>query len=156
MTETEFTIENGINYITSSTIIRKSREEVWEVLKFPGLIQEFHPLIKKSYIIGVKENGEGAKRCCELLPMGQMIEEVREWKEMECYTTEVVGGKILPPYEFMKGKITLKDVSGFTHVSFTFTYKLKSQLMDRLFVRSNFKNAPKKYVGGLKEYMESH
>ena len=148
----------GVTQIAASTFINTSAEKVWAVLKFPGRVKEFHPLIKDSYMISDQENGLGARRHCDLVPMGELEEVISEWNEGESITLEVIGGKMLPPYKFMRGHFQLAPDGAGTRVTFTFSYELKygklGRLMDILLIRPQFKKAPPKYVTGLKSYVE--
>lgn len=145
--------------IEATIPICSSTGKVWEVLKNPNNIHLYHPLIKDSEMLSVKLDGVGAKRSCNLLPMGQMVEVITNWKEGQAYTTEVVGGKMLPPFEFMKGTISIRPLDiYFAEVTFSFHYKLKygwlGNVLNILFIKPQFKGAPKKYVQGLKSYVE--
>lgn len=151
---------NGVTTITATSNINLRKDQVWEFLRLPGKIQDFHPLIKQSSMIGSEQYGIGATRQCDLLPMGQMNERIIDWDEGSAFTTEVIGGKMLPPYKFMKGRVNLSEKGDTTDVSFSFSYQIKfgflGQWMDFLFIRPQFKNAPVKYVMGLREYAEQH
>ena len=151
-------VQKGVIQITAFVVIKASQEEVWEILKFPGKIDTFHPLVKSSYTIGESQTGLGVKRRCELSPMGVMEEKVIEWEEGKSFTAEVQGGKMLPPYRFMRGQIKLESSGKFTKATFAFTYQLKfgwlGRIMDQLLVRPQFKKAPPQYVSGLKNYAE--
>lgn len=151
--------EKGVTTLTSETEINASKEKVWQVLRLIGEIEKFHPLVKKSKTISKLNSGLGAKRHCELLPMGQMEEEVVAWNEGTSIVLEVVGGKMLPPYHFMKGKVDLIESGEQTKVVFSFSYQLKygiiGRLMNALLIRPQFKKAPPKYVRGLKDYVEN-
>lgn len=150
--------EKGSTIICAEIEINKPKDQVWAVLKTIADIQNFHPLIKKSSSITNLKNGKGAQRSCELLPMGQMIEEVIEWNEGSSFTMKVIGGKALPPYHFMKGRIELFEIDDRTKVQFTFSYQLKfgalGNIMNALVIRPQFKKAPPQYVAGLKQYVE--
>ena len=149
----------GVTTLKGEAVINATKDRVWQELKEIGAIQNFHPLIQKSYVTTEAESGLGAKRTCELLPMGQMLEEVVEWNEGNSFTMEVIGGKMLPPYRFMTGQIELTESGGCTNVRFTFLYQLKfgvlGRLMNVLMIKPQFKKAPPKYVEGLKNYVES-
>lgn len=153
------TAELGATIITAQTEINAEKDKVWNVLKSIGEIQNFHPLIKNSYSTTQVQNGPGARRICELIPMGQMEEEAVAWNEGESFVMEVVGGKMLPPYRFMRGEINLTEQNGKTKVTFSFSYRLKygifGKLMNALLIKPQFKKAPPKYVNGLKEYVEN-
>lgn len=144
--------------ISAGVIIDASIERVWEALKDPAEIEQFHPLIKRARVTSDQSNGLGTTRNCQLLPMGEMDECITEWREMEAVTYEVTGGKMLPPYHWMKGRLQLEPRGAHTQVNFTFSYRLKfgplGRLMDTLMIRPQFKKAPGKYVTGLKAYVE--
>ncbi|NRB47108.1 MAG: SRPBCC family protein [Saprospiraceae bacterium] len=151
-------VKAGITTITAKAEINATPERVWETLRFPGEIARFHPLIKASRMTSATPAGLHAKRHCELLPMGEMEEVVTEWKEKEGFTMEVVGGKMLPPYLLMIGRVSMKKREEKTEVSFQFSYQLKfgfvGRVLDQLLIRSQFKKAPPQYVLGLKAYVE--
>lgn len=138
--------------------INAPRDHVWEVMKFPGRVQAFHPLIERSYMTTPAPNGVGARRHCKLLPMGTMDEVITEWSEKEAMTLEVIGGKMLPPYVFMRGHFELEDIGAKTKVRFVFSYRLRfgilGRWMDALLIRPQFRKAPPHYVNGLKAYVE--
>ncbi len=98
---------NGTKLI-ATTIIDAPQTAVWDILKHPGKVAEFHPLIKKSYMTTEAQNGMGAKRHCDLLPMGEFNEVITEWEEGNAFTIEVTDGKMLPPHHFMKGRFALE------------------------------------------------
>ena len=152
-------VKNGITSLTSVIKIKASKDVVWEVLKFPGKVEKFHPLIKKSFMTTEAPNGIGARRHCDLLPMGEMDEIITEWKEGIGFTLDVTGGKMLPPHHFMNGKFELKELQEQTEVIFTFSYQLKfgflGKLADKLLIRPQFIKAPPKYVKGLKRFIEN-
>ena len=87
-----------------------------------------------------------------------MQEKITQWDEGKGFTTEVVGGQLLPPYTFMKGRVQMEAQENRTIVSFTFTYKLKfgiiGSVMNTLFIRPQFINAPYHYITGLKKHVE--
>ncbi len=88
-----------------------------------------------------------------------MEEVISEWIEKKLITTEVIGGKYLPPYSFMRGNLRINSIDdNKTEVIFTFEYQLKygllGQFINILFIRPQFKNAPHKYTSGLKGYIE--
>ncbi|MEM9897551.1 MAG: SRPBCC family protein [Bacteroidota bacterium] len=152
--------DSGVTTISARASISASREMVWNVLKSPGDIERFHPLIKKSYMIDNQLAGTGSKRYCELRPIGVMMEKITEWKEGFSFTTEVFDGKMLPPFKFVRGTISPQNGSlEPTTVVFTFSYQLKfgwvGRLMNKLLILPQFKGAPPKYVEGLKRYVES-
>ena len=159
MLKPDVTVNNGVTTIAASEVINAPQEVVWNALKVIGDIEKFHPLVKKSRATTEKLSGLGAKRHCTLLPMGQMEEEVVGWVDGQSFEMEVTGGKFLPPYHFMQGKVELKAIEQKTEVTFKFTYVLKfgamGRLMDSIMIRPQFKKAPPQYISGLKQYVES-
>lgn len=148
---------DGLTYLSATATIRVPRHEVWEVVQEIGNIMAFHPLIKESRLLN-SVKGIGARRLCQLKPMGTMEEQITAWNDGIGFVTEVTGGKMLPPYEIMRGTLKLEEEGARTRVTFTFCYKLKFGLLGRvinaLLVKPQFKGAPIKYVEGLKMYME--
>ena len=159
MTKSNLQSVKGITTLNATVEIGAPQSHVWAVLEQPGAIERFHPLIKKSYMISETQKGEGAKRYCELLPMGAMEELITHWEEGQRFTTEVVGGKMLPPFRFMHGTIEIHASEGGTLANFSLSYQLKygfwGRLMDLLLIRPQFKKAPAKYVEGLKTFVET-
>jgi uncharacterized membrane protein len=156
-TNTKITDMDGITSISSSVTIPLKRDEVWKYLKTPGDIEKFHPLIKESYMTSEKVSEDGAIRYCKMKPMGEMVEEITNWVEGFGFETVVIDGKMLPPHEFMKGRLEIKDIGGETEVIFSFNYKLKfgfiGSLLNKVIVKPQFKNAPAKYVEGVYDYI---
>ncbi|MDN5203056.1 SRPBCC family protein [Fulvivirgaceae bacterium BMA10] len=157
--KTTINVNKGTVEIRSEVIIESSQEEVWNAISIPGEIEKFHPLIKKSKTESTLFSGNGSRRLCELLPMGKMIETVTDWKNGSGYTSLVIGGAMLPPYEFMSGTIALHEFNEKTVANFSFSYKLKygviGRFLDKTMIRPQFKKAPPKYVLGLKYYVEN-
>ena len=150
---------SDITIIKGSTIINDSINTVWNIIKNPEYIHLYHPLIKDSFMLSEKGHGVDSKRKCMLLPMGVMIERITDWQEGVSYTTEVIDGKMLPPFSFMTGTIQLKTIDTHeTEATFTFEYKLKygilGRIMNAILIKPQFRSAPTKYVNGLKNYIE--
>ena len=158
MNKAQVKTNHGVTTLSSEIEIRAPKLKVWEVLSDVGGIEKFHPLVKKSKTLTIKKDGLGAKRYCELLPMGVMEEQVVEWQEGQSFVMKVVGGKMLPPHKFMEGIIELEEKQEHTLVRFSFRYELKyglfGRLMDALLIKSQFRKAPPQYVQGLKNYIE--
>ena len=158
MENTQLKVENGTTTIKATCNIDATPSKVWETLEKPGDIKKFHPLIKESFMLSQRESGVGAKRHCDLKPMGAMDELITEWSDGISFKTKLIGGKMLPPLSFMEGEVELENVNTQTQVSFTISYKLKygiaGRIMDTIMVRPQFKGAPMKYVRGLKNYIE--
>ena len=150
--------EKGITQIISTISINAPKERVWDALKNIGDLQKFHPMVKKSHLVSKVSSGLGAKRYCDLKPMGSMEEIATEWDEGNSFTMKVIGGKMLPPYNTMNGTVSLVNTDMGTLVTFSFSYKLKfgalGRLMDTIMIRPQFSKAPPKYVSGLKSYLE--
>ncbi len=149
--------KNRATQLTASTIINASKENVWNVLKEFGNIAAFHPLVK--YSVNTNETtGLGARRHCDLLPMGAMEEEITAWEEGVSFTADVVGGKMLPPCHFMTGQLELEKSGNQTKVNFTLSYQMKygvlGRIMNAIMIKPQFKKAPHQYVNGLKNYIE--
>ena len=144
--------------LEATILIDAARPMVWAVVREIGDIARFHPLLRDSCRLNETE-GIGAQRHCKMKPMGEMEEKVIDWREENGFTTKVVGGKMLPPCDFMYGDLRLEAVGQKTRVSFGLIYRIKygilGHILDSLFFKPQFRSAPRKYVEGLKEYLET-
>lgn len=151
--------KNTVNQLSGEAYINSSKDKVWKTVSDFGNIAAFHPLVKSSHRTNTRL-GKGARRYCELLPMGAMEEEVVDWVEGRAISAKVVGGKMLPPCRNMTGKLELTEQESGTLATFTFSYQMKygalGRLMNLLFIKPQFKQAPIKYVQGLKSYTEAN
>ena len=145
--------------ISQEIRIDAPREKVWNILADLGGIQRFHPAVSKSYYTTEQKEGVGAGRVCELLPMGEVVEQASVWQEHEYMKIDIIEGKKTPPFRTAHGSFRLREENGQTVVKLTLSYGLKygpiGRLMDVMMVRSQFENIVPRMLAGLKHYTET-
>ena len=156
-TSTKVSVYDGVTRIEASCTIAAPRHAGWHVLAVPGRIAEWHPMIKQSESCGAAVSGNNAERICSLRPMGSMHEKISEWQDGYSYRSSVVGGRLLPPVQFMHGTVALQDSGQHTCVRFVLRYKMKygriGRAMDASLIRQLFKQSPRAYVEGLRDFV---
>ena len=145
--------------ISGQIKINSSKENVWKIISDLGGIQNYHPLVKKSYNLTNQTEGIGAGRICEFKNGGVLREQSVEWKEGEYVNLEVKPVKRMPPFKSAFAKMAVEEVNSKTIASLTIEYDLKygliGKLMNKLMVKPQFEKVVPKILNGLKKYSES-
>lgn len=55
-------------------------ERVWALLADLEAVQRYNPGVRLAAIVGPQRTGVGARRCCELVPKGRVVERVTHWE----------------------------------------------------------------------------
>ncbi len=146
--------------ISFSILINAAKEEVWEIISDLGGIQNYHPLVRKSYYITDNKNGVGAARICEFKNGGVLEEKSVEWIEGESVNLNVIPGKKMPPFKTAFAKMKVERINSKTIASLTIEYELKfglaGRLMNLLMVKPQFEKIVPSILEGLKQYTESN
>jgi hypothetical protein len=90
--------------------------------------------------------------------MGAMEEMITNWEEGKTFTSEVTGGKMLPPCHYMWGVVEVVPIDDGSEVHFTLSYALKFGPMGKfmnLFLKPQFEKGPPKYLEGLDQFISS-
>ncbi|MGI9644021.1 MAG: SRPBCC family protein [Ilumatobacteraceae bacterium] len=82
--------------IDVSRDIPAPRSAVWAVLADYPNIADWNTGIKTSYSTGDATEGVGAKRHCDLAPMGELEETIAEWQPEERLVINIDTAKKLP------------------------------------------------------------
>ncbi len=144
--------------ITKQIRINAPIEQVWDVVRDFGNINAFNPNLTNSYSTSENNEGLGATRHCDLLPMGSIEERVIDWQDGVGYTIEIFDGEKQPPYKNAQGTFHLRGDGNQTIVTFSLQYEMKlgpiGALMNRVMLRSQFDKAALNIAQGLKHYIE--
>ena len=148
-----------MSMIRSEVAIHASKEKVWEVLGRYGEIYRYAPSISKSRLTSSQQEGAGASRQCDLIPMGSTLERVTEWRTGEGYTFTIVGGQFVPPFRSNTASYELTQEGEMTIVTFKFDYQLKygpiGKLMDKLMFGPQLSKGLPRILTGLKHFVET-
>ena len=112
--------------------ISATRDAVWAVLADFGNISRWNDGVKNSWLTGPVSTGVGATRHCDLKPLGQLEETVREWVENERMVVQIDSVKVLP---IESGQVTFSLIhggEGATKVTVDYDYTTKWGAVGRL------------------------
>ena len=146
--------------ITDSIRIDASKDKVWAILADFGGIINFNPGLRDSYSTSDANEGVGATRHCDLLPMGSIEERIIEWNEGKDYTIEVYQfDGPLPPFKEVIANLRIEADGNQTIATMTMEYDMKMGLigvaMSQLMIKSQYKKAVAGILQGLKYHAET-
>ena len=148
-----------MTYIEKEIRINAPKERVWDILADFGGVVKYNPGISDSYSTSKSNEGSGATRHCDVLPMGSIEERITDWKEGEGYGIEIFDGKKIAPFKYAQAQIKVRSEGNQTIASIFFNYQLKygpvGWLMNNLVVKSQFNKALPGLLEGLKFYAET-
>ena len=117
--------------IKVSRRIPSAPEKIWAVLAdFPN-IATWNTGVAKSFATSDSTSGVGARRHCDLTPLGELEETVQEWDETRRMVIRIDSAKKLP---FANGEATfiLSPEDDATEVSINYTYKPRFGLFGQI------------------------
>ena len=140
-------------------IVNATQEEVWSTLSNYGDIYKFNPGVKKSYITSDKNQGIGATRICELLPVGKVSETIKEWDENHGFLLKVAPLEKLPPIEKFTTHFKIEKLSVNTsRVSVTVNYSMKlgvtGKILNKILIQPKLEGSIEDLLSGLKAHIE--
>ena len=142
--------------ITKEVEINAPKAKVWSVLADLGAIENYSPLVTKSYSTSENKQGLGASRHCDLLPMGSVEEKIIEWDEGESYKIEIFEGKAIPFKG--TGKFELTENGKSTNVKMTFEPDMGNGIFGKIMGFMMKEKMNKMITGvviGLKHHLET-
>ncbi|MFZ5896249.1 MAG: SRPBCC family protein [Myxococcota bacterium] len=112
-------------------------ENVWALLADLEAVQHYNGGVRRAAIDGVQRVGVGARRSCELIPKGRVVERVTHWEDGRALGLEVVESDW--PIHFMRW-VTRVDAQGSgTRITQTLEYEVKfgwfGAVLDRLMMK---------------------
>ena len=142
-------------------IISATKEDVWKVLSNYGDIYKFNPGISKSYITSVNNEGIGASRICELLPIGKVSETVKEWEEGDGFLIQVTPIEKLPPIKNFMSHFSIEKLSiNTSRVTVSINYKMKlgvtGKILNKVLIQPKLENSIDDLLSGLKVHIEKN
>jgi hypothetical protein len=109
-------------------------ERIWVLLADLAAVEHYNPGVKRAAIEGTQTTGVGARRSCELLPEGRVVERVTHWEEGRALGLEVVESDW--PIHFMRWVTRIEPDGGGTRITQSLEYAVKfgplGWLLDRL------------------------
>jgi hypothetical protein len=112
-------------------------ERVWALLSDLEAVERYNPGVRRAAVEGAQRTGIGARRSCELLPKGRVVERVTHWEEGRAVGLEVVESDW--PIHFMRWVTRLEPSDGGTRISQSLEYAVKlgplGWLLDRMVMK---------------------
>src|SRR5262245_10618458 len=105
-------------------------ERVWALLADLEAVERYNPGVKSAAIEGAQRSGVGAKRSCELVPKGRVVERVTHWEDGRAVGLEVTESDW--PVLFMRWVTRLEPDSGGTRITQSLEYAVKFGMLGRL------------------------
>lgn len=132
-------------------------ESVWSVLADIGSIDRWNPGVKGSHRIN-DVDGLGGSRHCDLGGRNYLKEDVVRWDPNTALTMRITETNM--PFQEADIRFTLEPLDGgSTRVTVSPIYRLRygwfGALLDRLMVRSTYRNGMRDLLRGLKRDVES-
>jgi len=120
-----------------------SSERIWALLADLEAVERYNPGVKRAVIEGTQRSGVGARRSCELVPKGRVVERVTNWEEGRAVGLEVVESDW--PIHFMRWVTRIEPNERGTRVTQSLEYAVKfgplGWLLDRLVMKRKLTSA---------------
>jgi hypothetical protein len=115
---------------------------VWALLSDLTAVARYNPGVRSASIEGTARAGVGARRACELLPEGRVVERVTHWEEQRALGLEVAESDW--PIHFMHWVTRLEADGPRTRITQDLEYRVKfgpvGWLLDRLVMKRKLKS----------------
>lgn len=146
--------------ITGSVRINAPKDKVWEILSDFGGVINYNPGLSNSYSTSENNQGVGATRHCDLLPMGSIEERILEWNEGSDYLVDIYQfNGPTPPVKNALGRLSVETDGNETVASMELTYEMKlgfiGNAMKGLVLDGQYQKAVNGILQGLKYHVET-
>ena len=112
-------------------------ERVWALLADLEAVQQYNPGVRSAAVEGEQRSGVGARRSCDLLPKGRVVERVTHWEDGRALGLEVAESDW--PIHFMRWVTRIEPIDEGTRITQALEYKVKfgpiGWLLDRLVMK---------------------
>ena len=98
-------------------------DAVWALLSDLEAVRRYNPWVRSATIDGAQRTGVGARRSCELVPHGRIVEVVTDWEEGRALGLEVTDSD--RPIHFMRSLTRIEVVEGSTRIAQHLEYRVK-------------------------------
>lgn len=112
-------------------------ERVWALLADLEAVQRYNPGVRRAAIEGPQRTGVGARRSCDLLPKGRVVERVTLWEDGRALGLEVAESDW--PIRFMRWETRVEPQGSGARITQSLEYRLKfgplGWLLDRVVMK---------------------
>jgi hypothetical protein len=129
---------------------------IWTLLADLTAVARYNPGVTRAIIDGTQTKGVGARRACELVPKGRVVERVTHWEEGRALGLEVVESNW--PIHFMRWVTRIESHDGGTRLTQSLEYSVKfgplGWLLDRLVMKRKLTASLDEVFARLVEHVE--
>jgi ribosome-associated toxin RatA of RatAB toxin-antitoxin module len=145
--------------LVNEIIINAPVEKIWKVLSNLEELEKYDPAVNKSVLLTAERSGLGASRKVDMKDGKNWFEEkVIAWKPNETLTYQLTACSF--PIHGLKHSYSFRGNGSQTKVQQVMEYKIKfglfGKLLDKLMIRKQTDSGIKKFLGGLKHYVEKN
>ena len=112
-------------------------ERVWALLADLEAVQRYNPGVQRAAIEGAQRTGVGARRACQLLPKGRVVERVTHWEDGRAVGLELEQHDW--PVDFMRWVTRVEQHGGGARITQSLEYQVKfgpvGWLLDRVVMK---------------------
>lgn len=112
-------------------------KRVWALLGDLEAVQHYNPGVRHAAIEGAQRTGVGARRSCELVPKGRVVERVIHWEDGRAIGLELDEHDW--PIDFMRWVTRIEPHEGDTRITQSLEYQVKfgpfGWLLDRIVMK---------------------
>lgn len=112
-------------------------ERVWTLLSDLEAVQHYNPGVRLAAIEGALRTGVGARRSCQLVPKGRVVERVTHWEDGRAVGLELAEHDW--PVAFMRWVTSIEPHAGGTRITQALEYQVKfgplGWLLDRMVMK---------------------
>lgn len=133
--------------------------DVWEVIDDFGAVQNYHPLVAASPLLGEQPSGEGAERCCEFHGGGKIYERITAYEKGVGYEVTITDTGPFP-LKTAIGELRVTPVGDRqSEVSFGMRFVPNlgpiGWLMGQFVMKSQFRKTFRQVLDGLDEHVRT-
>lgn len=114
-----------------------SPERVWSLLADLEAVQHYNPGVRRAAVECPRRAGVGARRICDLLPKGRVVERVTHWEEGRALGLEVAESDW--PIHFMRWVTQVEAHGAGARITQSLEYEVKfgplGWLIDRMVMK---------------------
>src|SRR5262245_59917979 len=109
--------------IHHETFARCAPERVWSLLADLEEVKPYNPTVRSASVESGPRAGVGARRACELVPKGRVVERATHWEDGRAVGFEVAESDW--PIHFMRWVTRIEPEGSTTRISQDLEYKVK-------------------------------
>ena len=132
-------------------------DRVWKLLADLEAVKRYNHTVKEVAIVGEQRDGVGARRSCQLLPSGRVLERVTHWEQGSALGLEVAESDW--PVHFMRWVTRIAPDEAGTRITQTLEYRMKlgpvGWLLDKLVMRRKLTHTLDRVLGQLAREAET-